>query len=630
MQDSPRTPITPIILAGISSTSQRDTGFESRSGGRWTSLHLGTSAVYSPPSVVVAKRFLRWLPPSRSLPKNTRSVTDTPVSSRQGMALLRPGRIVVCHGCHGKMGDGNHNGSGPGKNVCTLPHSSYCQGGVQDTESWRACPAGYFHNFASGVGFSQTLDPQDFQSVEASTPANDGLFHHDNILQNDLFMDQAQAISNQPAAAQQKAQDDLQLYRRQIRDAEAKLAATQQAFHRLQVDDQLVTSGAISHRQSVLRPPVRQQAHQSLLQPTHQPIHVPHQGHLPPNRSRYSVGGPVMQTIQSSTQSSYEVVMGADGQQYKVPRSQMSEIPTYEIVTGADGRQYKVAKSSLSIIPVSDQTGVSASQPRGNPDYLAQQHNRQPSHQSPHQLSQQLAHQPAHQPLPGLPSTQQRANTGASNDQYAAQAQVQQQQNRTVAQSDGSLTDQLREKMKGIVSLVEGDGARKPAKLLDYVKKCPAKWCKNVKNSSMNLPVYVYGVIAELNAALTGRSDPISGPVLLAKLQHLQNVVEICCINSAEAEYCNYGWVLARDYALKVNDKVDQGLSSWDTACSGIQTDVLVSAQMEFPRPAKEKDPVKKLGSKDSGTGLYCGTYNRCSTEGKCDYEVSNPGKTCQ
>ena len=137
-------------------------------------------------------------------------------------------------------------------------------------------------------------------------------------------------------------------------------------------------------------------------------------------------------------------------------------------------------------------------------------------------------------------------------------------------------------------------------------------------------------MIAELNAALTGRSDPISGPVLLAKLQHLQNVVEICCINSAEAEYCNYGWVLARDYALKVNDKVDQGLSSWDTACSGIQTDVLVSAQMEFPRPAKEKDPVKKLGSKDSGTGLYCGTYNRCSTEGKCDYEVSNPGKTCQ
>ena len=180
--------------------------------------------------------------------------------------------------------------------------------------------------------------------------------------------------------------------------------------------------------------------------------------------------------------------------------------------------------------------------------------------------------------------------------------------------------------MKGIYSLVESDGARKSAKLLDYVKKCPAKWCKNVKQSNMNLPVFVYGTISELTASLSGRTDPLPEKVLLAKLQHLQNVAEICCINSSEVDFCSYGWVLARDYATKVQDKIDQNLTSWNTSCSGIQTDVLVSAQMEFPRPAKTKDPAKSTKSDD----LVCTTYNRCTTEGKCNYEIANPGRSCQ
>jgi hypothetical protein len=124
--------------------------------------------------------------------------------------------------------------------------------------------------------------------------------------------------------------------------------------------------------------------------------------------------------------------------------------------------------------------------------------------------------------------------------------------------------------MQGIVSLVDGEGARKQLKLMDYVKKCPARWCKNVKSGNMNLPVYGYGAVAELTASLSGRAEPLPENVLLSKLSHLQNVFEICCINSTEAELSSYGWTLARDYALKVNERVDQQFQSWGTVSHGI------------------------------------------------------------
>ena len=144
--------------------------------------------------------------------------------------------------------------------------------------------------------------------------------------------------------------------------------------------------------------------------------------------------------------------------------------------------------------------------------------------------------------------------------------------------------------------------------------------------NTMNLPVFGYGAVAELVASMSGRADPLPENVILAKLTHLQNVFEVCCINSTETELCSYGWTLARDYSLKVQEKIDQQLISWESISQGIQTDVLVSSQMEFPRPAKEKEPIKKGPDYDKP---LCTTYNKCTTEGKCEFEVRNPGRSC-
>ena len=79
---------------------------------------------------------------------------------------------MICHGCHMHMGQGAHNGSAPGKNLCTLPHSVSCQGNIVEDESWKACPHGYVYHGQSvpTSGFLDTMSMTDFMS---STPALD-------------------------------------------------------------------------------------------------------------------------------------------------------------------------------------------------------------------------------------------------------------------------------------------------------------------------------------------------------------------------------------------------------------------------------------------------------------------------
>ena len=60
-------------------------------------------------------------------------------------------------------------GSAIGKNHCNLPHSLSCPGGIEESDSWRACPLGYiFHGqVVPESGFADTLDMNGFMS---STP----------------------------------------------------------------------------------------------------------------------------------------------------------------------------------------------------------------------------------------------------------------------------------------------------------------------------------------------------------------------------------------------------------------------------------------------------------------------------
>ena len=424
--------------------------------------------------------------------------------------------------------------------------------------------------------------PSEVQQQLAAAKAKFAAIRQQKMLADQQLLDWQHQADR--AAAQAKAQSDLQHYQHQIQEAEAQLQQTQQAFHRLQVSStqqQPHLSVSQAQRQSVLRQSAHGQEYVTTIRETLQPA-----------------------------VSAFEIVVGTDGRRYKVPKSQMAQVPDFDIVTGSDGQQYKVARSQLSQVCGPQQH----QQVHSMPSQVSPEYPWQPSVAQAGQVrtapsvfsQQQLVTQPQYHSTAGpaviLPQVHSVPGAGVGV---------------TAQHGGGDL-----EKLRGIVNLSDNDVARKPIKVIDYAKKCPAKWCKQLKPTTMNLPVFGYGATSELIDSLSGRTDQIPENVLLAKLRHLRDVFEVCCINSKESEFCDYGWTLARDYALKVQEKVEQQHHSWANH-TGIQTDVLLSAQMEFPRPAKTKEDPKKVGDKP-----LCTTYNKCTTDGKCDYEVSS-GRAC-
>ena len=195
--------------------------------------------------------------------------------------------------------------------------------------------------------------------------------------------------------------------------------------------------------------------------------------------------------------------------------------------------------------------------------------------------------------------------------------------------ADRTVDQQIDDKVKGIVNIVKGAGTTKKLKFPDFLKRCPAKWSKDCTTRNMNLAAFGYASIAELEAGLSGKSESFSHTELLARVRHIKSVFEVCCLNSADSDFKSYGWILARDYACKVTNRVDQELATWVEMTPGVQTADLVSAQCDYPRPPPKFERKGAVKEDDPRQKRLCTTYNTCSTENKCDYEVANPGREC-
>ena len=169
VKDSPITPKTTKSPKDISqsaggpsllppSTSQ---GAELKSSGWRIKVNHGPHRdvlAFKPSSKAEAIAFLSQA--SIQLPSRVKKVSaDTPRSSRTDKWQGRPDKML-CHGCHGHMGGGAHNGSAPGKNNCTLEHNLTCPGGFVEKEDWKPCPANYVFQ---AQGFDNTMSSQDFR-----------------------------------------------------------------------------------------------------------------------------------------------------------------------------------------------------------------------------------------------------------------------------------------------------------------------------------------------------------------------------------------------------------------------------------------------------------------------------------
>ena len=195
---------------------------------------------------------------------------------------------------------------------------------------------------------------------------------------------------------------------------------------------------------------------------------------------------------------------------------------------------------------------------------------------------------------------------------------------------------QLQKQMKGIVQLCEGGVTRKAVKTLDFAKKGSAKWAKKVTVESINLPLYTLGAVSELESSLSGRTEKLSEGAFLAKLRHIKNFLDVCCLNSEPTDFKGYGWSIAKDYAIKVEGEVDQNLTSWEELPGGVLTSQLLLAQMDCPKPSKTTAPLKvasgihKEKEAPPVARARCPSFNSCKSKDKCEYEVSNPDKKCQ
>ena len=260
-----------------------------------------------------------------------------------------------------------------------------------------------------------------------------------------------------------------------------------------------------------------------------------------------------------------------------------------------------------------------------------QQFSQQPM---PPTQQQQQVHQrfvpphPTHLPTHQQPSSQAQQSfqqhtsaPGSGNMLVPDMSHAAQQSFTQYCEQDSNISRQ--ERVAGIVSLLEGGTTtRKQSKIIDFAKKCPARWSKQATLSNINLPLYAWG------SSLSGRPEAMQEGVMLGKLRHLQNILEVCCLSSSSTDFTGYGWTLARDYAAKVDNEVEQKLTNWQDMQAGVRTATLVSSQMEHPRPPPPPRETKKAWGGEKKD--LCTTYNKCKTEGKCDYEVVNPGKTCQ
>ena len=119
----------------------------------------------------------------------------------------------------------------------------------------------------------------------------------------------------------------------------------------------------------------------------------------------------------------------------------------------------------------------------------------------------------------------------------------------------------------------------------------------------------------------------MSEDTMLGKLRHFINTMEVCCINSSATDFATYGWVVAKDYASKIDEEVDQRQATWNDVQTKVDTTTLLSAQLENPRPANKTQGTKATTNEKKE--VLCTTYNTCKTEGKCEYEVNNPDKKC-
>ena len=573
-------------------------------------------------------------------------------------ALPRMNRVQVCHGCHGVVGEGAHQGSLTGKNRCTLRHSPFCKGNIEESESWRPCPTDYQFNsdveIVSDTGLTDTLGVSSFQpsAFRGSTPAGStqSLPEHPTVVH--VGADQQKPINSQPKVSDfntKKATDSAEIFG----DLPPHLVAQIREFR---ASNQLNNKQSDKPEGSISINDLRnERALQEIVEKAVGliPAEIPSLSAAP------SAGANVIreeQLQQHTPAEKYEWVYSTDGNKQLVkisnsdgPRLNTSRNVTFQTQNRASLRnnssrsnlspngqcsepariQNKQVMHSINEDPrVAEynetvyggyETEFRCSPTTGR-TYKVQVPAQIKSHDtqlyrleyrcSPTSGRTWQVKVPITPPPQSPPRTRYRIEwriDPRSGVKYQVEVPVQNADqfeseemqfiganyhensglnnnglvNNTVhTQAHASSHQNI---VSGINRL-EKNSRKKDVRVVEYAKNCPVKWAKTVNSTNINLPLYIWSSIAELEAAMSGRAEQLQEGELVGKLRHIKNIAEVCCLNSNITDFLSYGWSIARDYATKVEDEVNVSIVHWANMQPGIRTSSLVAAQMDCPR----------------------------------------------
>ena len=170
------------------------------------------------------------------------------------------------------------------------------------------------------------------------------------------------------------------------------------------------------------------------------------------------------------------------------------------------------------------------------------------------------------------------------------------------------------------------------ARPTEFSKFCTVDYAKKAKPDNCNLVLYVWGYLAQILAAKQGQITPMPEQEQIGRLQHLLHVMELCAMQSSSTEFNTQAWLCARNYSDRVFQDLDSGVTSWSQIGFKMHPTNMMMSMSAHPKVAPEKTKVKGAGGiiqQDSSPAALCPKWGSCEVEDKCQWEVDNPGKSC-
>ena len=139
--------------------------------------------------------------------------------------------------------------------------------------------------------------------------------------------------------------------------------------------------------------------------------------------------------------------------------------------------------------------------------------------------------------------------------------------------------------------------------------------------------MFCYGYVSQILASRQGHIAQMSDTEINGRLQHLLHLLELTAMFSTNSDYSSYAWHRARNYNARIFSDLDHGNTSWSSIGSKMDPTSMMQSIEAVPKGfKKEREVIERRKGDDAPP---CPKWNTCEVQGKCSYEVENPGKTC-